>query len=49
MTFLGITVTFFIGLLLLIAGVVTKNKWFMFISIVPLAISIIQVLMLLMM
>ena len=43
----GITITFIIGLLILIVGAVPKKKVLMIISIIPLSIAIFQILMLL--
>lgn len=49
MTFLGIIITLIVGILMLIVGVTTKKKWLKIISIIPLAISIVQIIMLFMM
>lgn len=49
MTFLGIIITLIIGILILVSGVVTKRKWLMFTSIVPLVIALSQIGMLFLM
>lgn len=46
MTSLGIMITFIVGILILIIGVVTKKKLLMKISILPLFIAIVQMVML---
>jgi hypothetical protein len=48
MTFLGIIITLIIGILMLISGVMTKKKWLKVLSLIPLAISIVQIIMLFM-
>ena len=42
MTMLGITAVLIIGILMLAVGFLTKKKWLMILSIIPLAISIFQ-------
>lgn len=46
MTVLAMIITLFIGILIFISGVVTKKKWLMFISIVPLVIALSQIALL---
>ncbi|WP_172370948.1 hypothetical protein [Sporosarcina jiandibaonis] len=46
MTTIGITAVLIIGLLILAIGFVTKKRWLMILSVVPLAISIFQLVML---
>lgn len=48
-SFLAIIIFLIVGLLLLIAGAIAKKKWLMMISILPLAVSIIQIIILFMM
>ena len=48
MTVSSIEITFVIGILILIGGAVTKKKWLMLISILPLAVALVQVVMLFM-
>lgn len=45
-TALGIIITLIVGVLMLVIGAVTKKKWLMIISILPLVISIIQIIIL---
>lgn len=49
MTFLGIIITLIIGILILIGGIVTKKKWLMLISIIPLVLAVGQLAMLFLM
>lgn len=49
MTFLGIIITLIIGILILTAGGILKKKWVILISIIPLGISLIQLVMLFLM
>ncbi len=49
MTFLGITLTLIIGLLMLVIGTVKQIKWLLLLSILPVAAAIFQLMMLLMM
>ncbi len=46
---LNILITFIIGILMFIGGAVSKKKWLMTISIIPLAIALAQFLKLSMM
>ena len=46
MTVLGIEITFIIGILILIGGIVTKKKWLMLISIIPFVLVVGQLAML---
>jgi hypothetical protein len=46
MTILGITAVLIIGLLMLVLGLITKNRWLIILSIIPLAIFIFQLVML---
>lgn len=47
MTFLGIVLVFILGIVLLIIGLATERKWFIYLSIIPLAVSIWQIVYLL--
>ena len=49
MTVFGLVVTLIIGILVFIGGAVTKKKWLMLISIIPLAIVLVNILTLFMM
>ena len=49
MTVLGLQITFIIGILILISGIVTKKKWLMLISIIPLVLVVVQLMMLFLM
>jgi hypothetical protein len=46
LTMLGIGVVLIIGILMLVAGFVAKKRWLMLLSIVPLVISIFQLVIL---
>ena len=49
MTFLGIEITLAVGILMLIVGAVTRKKWLVAVSLVPLAIAVVQIVLLYMM
>ena len=49
MTVLGLIITFIIGILIIVSGVVTKKKWLMLISIIPLVIVLSQIALLFLM
>ena len=46
MTMFGITVVLIIGILMLVLGFATKKSWLKILAIIPLAIAIIQLVML---
>ena len=49
MTVLGLIITLIIGILILVGGAITKKKWLMLISIIPLIIVLCQIAMLFLM
>lgn len=45
-SFLAMIITLFVGMLIFVSGVITKKKWLMYISIVPLVIALSQIVLL---
>lgn len=45
-SFLAMIITLFVGMLIFVSRVITKKKWLMYISIVPLVIALSQIVLL---